>query len=359
VGNNLLAVPFDPGRLETAGGPVPIVEGVYRTFLPQYAVSDSGTLDYVPGATVAAALPQRTLVWVDRNGKEEPISAPSNGYNHPKISPDGTRVAVTIGIAGDSDIWIWDLVRKTMTRLTFEKNNEYSLWTPDGKRIVYCSHRGEGGHGDVYWKTADGTGEDEKLASVPDRGLRPWSLSSDGKTLVMEEYLSGKMDIGMLSMEGDRKYRPLLQHEKYSEGRPQISPDGRWMAYMSDESGQNEVYVRPFPEVSNGRWQVSTGSGNSPLWSPNGRELLYLSSDSVMAVAVQTEPTFSLGTPKALFRLTYVGVSSTTGMPWEISPDSKRFLMLKEAGSSAGGGPQKINIVLNWFEELKQRVPVK
>ena len=147
----------------------------------------------------------------------------------------------------------------------------------------------------------------------------------------MEETSDGsKYDIGMLSVEGDRSRKPLLQHERYNEMRPQISPDGRWMAYMSNESGQNEIYVRPFPEVNKGRWQVSTGSGNSPLWSPNGRELFYLSSDSVMAVAVQTEPTFSLGTPKALFRLTYAGVSSTTGMPWDISADGKRFLRMKE-----------------------------
>ena len=142
---------------------------------------------------------------------------------------------------------------------------------------------------------------------------------------------------------------------------PQISPDGRWMAYMSDESGQNEVYVRPFPEVNKGRWQVSTGGGKSPLWSPNSRELFYLSSDSVMAVTVQTEPTFSLGTPKTLFRLTYIAGSTSGGMPWDISPDGKRFLMMKEAGSTSkpAEAPRKINIVVNWTEELKQRVPAK
>ena len=354
--NSLFAVPFDLRALEVKGGPVPIVEGVYIMF----ACSNSGTLVYVTGTTGAGALPQHTLVWVDRNGKEEPLAAPPNTYEHPKISPDGKRVALTIRDTGGRDIWIWDLVRKTMTRLTFDKkNNDFSLWTPDGKRIVYYSTRE--GRGSVYWKAADGTGEDEKLGSAPDRGLMPWSWSHDGKTLVMEELSAGRIyDIGMLSMEGDRSRKPLLQHEKYKEMRPQISPDGRWMAYMSNESGQDEVYVRPFPEVNKGRWQVSTGSGNSPLWSPNGRELFYLSSDSVMAVAVQTEPSFSLGTPKALFRLTYAGVSSTTGMPWDISPDGKRFLMMKEVestGKPAAEAPRKINIVLNWFEELKQRVP--
>jgi serine/threonine-protein kinase len=270
-------------------------------------------------------------------------------------------VALTILDTGGRNIWIWDLVRKTMTRLTFEKYNHYSLWTPDGKRIVYESVR-EGVRGAVYWKAADGTGDDEKLASAPDRSLTPFSLSSDGKTLVMNETRGPeKYDIGMLSMEGDRARKPLLQNDKYSELAPQISPDGRWMAYMSNESGQFEVYVRPFPEVNKGRWQVSTSGGNSPLWLPNGRELFYLSSDSVMAVSVETGPAFSLGTPKALFRGTYVGSSPSGGIAWDISPDGKRFLMMKEPQptASAGGAPMKINIVLNWFEELRQRVPVK
>jgi serine/threonine-protein kinase len=211
----------------------------------------------------------------------------------------------------------------------------------------------------VYWKAADGTGEAEKLGVAPDRYLIPFSWSSDGKTLVtMETADSTRFDIGMLSMEGDRTWKPLLQHEKYTEIWPQISPDGRWMAYASNESGHYEVYVRPFPEVNKGRWPVSTSGGNYPLWSPNGRELFYLSSDSVMAVAVRTEPTVRLGTSKALFRLTYF---NSSGTPWDISPDGKRFLMMKEAGTNTAARqePQRINIVLNWFEELKRQVPMK
>jgi serine/threonine protein kinase len=366
LGNNLFSIPFDLDRLEVVGGPVPMVEGVWRSGnsnAPQYAISDSGTLVYVPGTTGVAALPQRTLVWVDRNGKEEPLAAPPNAYACPRISPDGTRVALTIRDTGGNDIWIWDLVRKTMTRLTFDKkNNHYSLWTPDGKRIIYYSAR-ESGFGGVYWKAADGTGEDEKLASARDMALLPWSWSKDGKTLVIMEYISGKFGIGTLSMEGARTRKPVLQHEKYSEILPQISPDGRWMAYASDESGKNEVYVRPFPEVNKGRWQVSTSGGKNPLWSPIGGELFYLSSDSVMAVSVEKGPTFSLGTPKILFRLMYVAGSTSVGTPWDISPDNKRFLMMKEVASTAKPAAEaprpKINIVLNWFEELKQRVPIK
>jgi Tol biopolymer transport system component len=359
VGNNLLAVPFDPDRLEMKGGPVPIVEGVFRINGPQYDLSDSGTLAYIPG-TAGAAAAGRTLVWVDRQGKEEPITAPPNMYMFPKISPDGTRVALTIG-SGNLDIWIWDLIRKTLTRLTFDDTSESApIWTPDGKRILFVSNR-DGANG-IYWKPADGTGVVEKFATAPDRTLLPYSFSSDGKVLITGELgaSSTKADIGMLSMEGNHARKALLQ-EKFDEVQPKISPDGQWMAYSSTESGQNEVYVRPFPDIDKGKWQASTSGGSSPLWAPNGRELFYLSNDnSVMAVPVDFKPALNLGTPKILFRSTYIAAGPTSGTPWDINSDGKRFLMMKgpESSVSTGGGPRKINIVLNWLEELKQRVPV-
>jgi serine/threonine-protein kinase len=355
--DDAFGIAFDLDKLEVTGEPAPLVEGVHFGGL-----SDSGTLVYVPG-TASSTAATRTLVWVNREGKEEPLAAPPNAYKHPKISPDGTRITLTVGGTGDSDIWIWDLVHKTMTRLTFDKNRNFqSIWTPDGKQIVYFSSR-EGTYGSVYWKAADGTLEDEKLASGTDRYIMPWSWSRDGKALVIQENFAFKYDIGMLSMEGNRARKPLLQHEKYSVFQPKISPDGRWITYTSNESGQYEVYVRPFPDVNKGKWQVSTSGGDSPLWSPNGREIFYRNGDSVMAVSVKTAPTFSLETPSALFRETYVSSVLQASNPdfatWDISPDGKRFLMMKEAGSGAGGGPLKINIVLNWTEELKQRVQIK
>jgi serine/threonine protein kinase len=359
--NNLFSVPFDLDRLEVKGGPVPIVEAVLGSGV-QYSASDAGTLVYMPGTATTAAAPGRTLVWVDREGKEEQIAAPPNSYNYPKISPDGTRVALTIATGGNGDVWIWDFIRKTMTRLTFDKASDLqSIWTPDSKRIVFASNR-EGGAGSVYWKAADGTGAEEKLGSMPNLGLWPWSWSGDGKTLVTQETdAASKWDIGTLSMEGDRARKSLL-HEEATEIQPEVSPDGRWMAYTSNESGRTEVYVRPFPDVDKGKWQVSTSGGTSPLWSPDGRELFYLSEDnSVMAIAVETKPAFSLGTPKTLFRSSNVGSTPGAGTPWDIHPDGKRFLMMKPPGSapSAGSGPQKINVVLNWFDELKQRVQVR
>jgi serine/threonine-protein kinase len=165
-------------------------------------------------------------------------------------------------------------------------------------------------------------------------------------------------------MEGDREHKLLLK-EKYHEAQPMISPDGRWVAYTSNESGQNQIYVRPFPEIEGGRWQVSTTGGDSPLWSPDGREIFFRNADAVMAASLKMDPTFSVETPKTLFRGTYVGAVFAFGSwdfsTWDISPDGRRFLMMKELGAvaSAERGPRKITVVLNWFEELKRRAPKK
>jgi serine/threonine protein kinase len=372
---SLFAMPFNLDKLRVTGGPLPVLEGLIAG-----AISNSGTLVYVSQPKIAAeskseavakgaASSGGTLVWVNRQGKEELLEAEPNEYGFFKISPDGTRVALTVGEMGKSDIWIWDLGRKIMTRLTFDEGQDSSpLWTADGKRIVYFSAREGGVMGGIYRKAADGTGEVEKLGSASDRGLFPFSWSRDGKTLVLFEVGLSPLqtDIGMMSMEGDHARKPLLQ-ERYFEDYPRISPNGRWMAYESNESGKHEVYVRSFPDVNNGgRWQVSTNGGDSPLWSPDGRELFYRSGDSFMAVAVETEPTFSPAKPKVLFKGTYVSLDAPFDFTlWDISPDGKRFLMIKPTPASTGATPAaagsrpKINIVLNWFEELKQRVPVK
>jgi serine/threonine protein kinase len=358
---NLFAVAFDARKLEVKGGPVPIVEGVDRMIA---AFSDSGTLVYLPG-TAAGSTSGNTLVWVDREGKEESLGAPPNQYLFPKISPDGTRIALAI-LGENQDIWIWDLARKTMTRLSFDKASVVQpIWSPDGKRILFFSGK-EGKFGAIFWKQADGTGEEQKLVALPDRALYPYALSNDGKTMVVVEtanpYTQG--DIGMLSMEGEHAPKPLLNNPDYVEVQPKLSPDGKWIAYVSGESGKSEVYVRPFPEVNKGRWQVSTKGGVSPLWAPNGRELFYFSEDDgfVTAVAVETGQAFSAATPRKLFpRPPYLGGGVTPGTPWDIHPDGKRFLMIKQPGAAptAAGGLRKISIVLNWVEELKQRVPVK
>ena len=351
---NVFAVRFDPGRLEVIGGPIPIVEGV-----SDCVFSDSGTIAYIPHTGPGIPYNRRTLVWVDREGKEEPIAAEPSNYLNPRVSPDGTKIALSIQVKDSVDIWVRDLVRQSLTKLTFDAAPEVGpLWTPDGRRVAFFSNRGD--MKGVYWKAADGTGQDEFLGE----GHYPASWSAEGKAMVLTEWDAEALtyDLGILPLEGDRKLSLLLK-EKYDEAQPQISPDGRWMAYTSNESGQNQVYVRPFPEVEGGRWQVSTSGGDSPLWSPGGRELVFRNGDVVMAVPVETDPMFSVGTPKRLFQGTYVNsvlsYDSWDQATWDITPDGRRFLMMKETGIAASGmvRSRKITVVLNWFEELKRRAP--
>jgi serine/threonine protein kinase/Tol biopolymer transport system component len=366
--NNLYAAPFSLDKLSVTGTALPVLEGVFSSGgILQYAISDSGMLVYIL-QTAHVSPAQRSLVWVDREGKEEAIPAPANTYSNPKISPDGTRVSLTIESGRSQDIWVWHLVHKMMTRLTSDEIiDTVSLWSPDSKRIAFASNR-NGTYG-VYWKAANGTGEIENLGTVPGRLIIPNCWSHDGKILFLTEWFSvpPRFDIGVLSLEGDRARKPLIQ-EKHSEAQPRISPNGRYIAYVSDESGQNQVYVRPFPEIDKGKWQVSPNGGDSPLWSPDGRELFYRSGDATMAVDVETEPAFSFKESRVLFRVPYVSYAARVwgqieNNPWDISPDGKRFLMMKRLQSTGEGAgeenPRKINIVVNWFEELKQRVPVK
>ena len=359
--SNLYAIPFDLDTLEPKGGPLPIVEGVMGHGV-QCAVSDAGTLIYMPGTSSGGGFGQFTLVWVDREGNEEPIAIDPDIYFFPSISPDGTKVAVRITIGGNQDIWILDLVHKTRTRLTFdEATDSFPLWSPDGKRIAFTSSRDE--KVAIYWKSADGTGTDELLVAGSGIGIMPCSWTGDGKTLVFMDASEGiNGDIGAISMEGDSAKKQLL-HGKNMEVEPRISPDGRWMTYSCNESGQFQIYVRPYPGVDGGKWQVSSSEGVWPLWSPDGRELYYRSGDKYMAVPVKTEPTFSFETPKILFQGTYILPASASFMRnWDIHPDGKKFLMIKPPigtdSEPTSVGSRKINIILNWFEELKERVAV-
>jgi eukaryotic-like serine/threonine-protein kinase len=360
-GNAIYAIAFDLGRLSVTGGTIGVVEKA-----GSFAISDSGMLVYKTQQLANSGEPLgNSLVWVDRAGKEESIAVPAGVYGSPKISPDGTRVALSVWDSRSTmSIWIWDLARTTMSRLTSgEKQDMQSIWTPDTKRIFFSSSLT--GTNALAWKAADGTGEIEKLASIPGRLLLPWSISSDGKSLLMEESIGTRFGISIMSMEGNRAVKPLLHHENWDERQPEISPNGKWLVYSSNESGRYEVYARPSPDVDKNRWQVSAGGGSCPLWAPTGRELFYLNYDnSVIATAVETEPKFSLGTPKTLFRSATSGIGGANiGQPWDISPDGRRFLMIKPippaSGAAAAIASQKINIVINWLEELRQRVPAK
>ncbi len=352
LNGSLFAAAFDLKTLKATAGPVSVAAGILQNGAAQYAVSDSGTLAYIPG-TGGMPAGRRTLVWVDREGKEEPIAAPADDYRTPKISPKGTRIALSLGASGVS-IYVWNIVPGTLSRLTFDQSwHANPLWTPDGKRITFFTTR-EGKPG-IYWKAADGTGKDELLFALGGRAIFPSSWAHDGKMLAVTEFSNLTTptisDIGAVSIEGGAKYKPLLK-EKHSESQPQISPDGKWMAYVSNESGRSEIYVCPFPGIEEGgKWQLTREGGDAPLWSSDSRELFCRSSDRVMAIPLKPDPDFSLVTPRMLFHGAY------DSLGWDISPDNRRFLLMKEVAE--GGSPRKINIVLNFFQEMKQLAPGK
>jgi Tol biopolymer transport system component len=350
-GGTLMAVPFDPERLAVTGAAGPIVEGILQSTTDgdaQYSFSATGTLAYVPGAAQSA---QSKLVWINRNGAEQPLAAPEHAYINPRISPDGRRVAVGI-IEQERQIWLYDVSRGTLTRLTFQGNNNLApFWTPDGKRIAFTSNKE--GPRNLFWQLADGSGGLERLATSEDIQL-PASWSPDGELLAFSDVnVSTGFDIWMLKL-SDRKAQPFLETQ-FNESTPQFSPDGRWLAYVSDESGRKEIYVQPYPGPG-GKWQISTEGGVEPLWNRNGRELFYRSGKKMMAVEIATKPSFSAGTPKRLFEGGYQLLPGISTPNYDVSPDGQRFLMLRPVGS-AEAAPTQINVVLNWFEELRQKVP--
>ena len=360
VGGTLRAVGFDAERLAlTSNNPVPVVENVNTksaSGAANFSLAGNGSLVYVAGAGGAGGGAQRTLVWVDREGREEPLASPLAGYTRPRLSPEGTRVAVDVADAEGQDVWIHDLSRDTRTRLTTDPANDFApLWTPDGQRVVFQSDR-EGKTG-LFWKLADGTGEAEHLMSGREGTtfLFPETWSADGKTLVYWEFNQGP-DIGILLMEGERTSEPLLATE-FVEAGPAISPDGGWIAYFSDETGQAQVSVQRFPDLGE-RVTVSTDGGREPVWSRDGRELFFRGPRGMMVVPVETEPTFRAGDPEVLFQQRYFDfLASRT---YDVFPDGQRFLMIKEGPATDDGSVPlaQITVVLNWFEELKRLVPV-
>ena len=352
--NSLWAVPFDAGRLELTGDAVPVLEDVVVGFtgFAQFTVATNGTLVYVRGTLAPPTA--RTLVWVDREGREESVTAPPRAYQYLDISPDGTRTAVSLQDQ-ERDVWIWDFGRETLTRLTFDPGiDSFPVWTPDGRRVVFASTRGGEGP-NLFWRLADGTGDVERLTESATGRQFPQAFSPDGTRLVLQEQVTDTgRDLVMLALEGERAATGLRRTE-FSEQSADVSPDGNWLAYDSDASGQFEVYVRPFPDVDTGQWQVSTDGGFKPVWAPGGGELFYLAPGGrMMAVTVQSDGTFAPGNPEVLFEGSYL--PGTTGRAYDISPSGDRFLMIKRLADDSA--EPEITLVQNWFQELTERVPV-
>jgi serine/threonine-protein kinase len=286
-------------------------------------------------------------VWVDRQGRETPIPAPSRSYLYPRLSADGRRVAVN-ATDQETDIWVWDLGRTTLTRVTFDPGiDAYPVWTPDGLRLIFSSERA--GTRNLYWQAADGTGAVERLTDSPNQ-QNAAAVAPDGRRLIFTE-LAPKTadDVMQVELDGTRRVTPLVQ-SAFAERNGIVSPDGRWLAYEANDSGRYEIYVRPYPGPG-GKWQVSTEGGEEATWSRDGNELFYRNGQKWMAAAVNLEPEFTSETPRLLFEGPYVNVG---GASYDVTPDGQRFLLLEPTAQEAAPVTH-LNVVLNWFEEAKQK----
>ena len=350
----LFANAFDAERLELRGGPTAVVEAVASasggaTGAVQFAVSNTGTLAYPP---VTAGQMTR-LVWRNRQGVDTPIAAPPHSYETPRVSPDGTRIALH-ALDQDSDIWVLDTRSETLTRLTFDKAADIApVWMKDGKRIAYVSARD--GAPNLFWKPADCTGQPEPLLpQTPSSSvaLVANSATADGKALIFS--VGSPSNIMALPLQGDRQPGALIAQASFAERGGDVSPDGRWIAYQSDESGTFQIYVRPFPAVDQGRWQVSGEGGRLPIWGPKGRELFYTDDrNHLVSVSISASTAFAFGKASVVFDLTDTLLAVYRN--YDIAPDGSRFALIKPERQR---GSTQFLIVENWFEELKQRVPV-
>ena len=348
---SLMAQPFNPGRLELTGDPAPIAEHVAingATARPLFSSSETGALVYQAGETSGGW----DLLWWGRDGKQAGAIPQSDRYLTPTLSPDGTRLAVSVftGNQGIGDIWIFDLARGTNTRLTFGPASQSApIWTPDGKTVLYASTVNGSPH--IYGKSADGSGAQRVVLASSDVVEVPGSFSPDGRYLVYERRLT-KSETGyhlwVLPLFGDGKPFPIVQ-TAFEEMEPAVSPDGKWMAYQNNESGRREVYITAFPG-GGAKWQVSTNGATTPKWRRDGKELFFLdASDNLVAVDVNTSSNaVRLGTPHVLFQA--AGVQREYG-PYDVTADGKKFL-INSGNLKEGANP--LTLVLNWPAELKK-----
>jgi serine/threonine-protein kinase len=339
----LMAVPFDPVRLELTGPAILLLEGVMvkSNGEAEFGLSRNGSLVYLTGAAASG-----TVVMVDRFGAEQSLIEERERFSGPRFSPDGTRLALGIGQPPAGQVWIYEMAQGTLMPLTFEGNNAYPAWTCDGERVAFASDRA--GLADLFWRPADGSGIAEPLLTA-DHLQFPASLSCDGRYLTYREIhpVTGR-HIWVLPLDGDREPWAYTQTPAHSEHAPVLSPDGRWLAYVSDLSGMNEVYVNSFPDPG-GRRQVSIDGGTEPVWSPDGTELFYRNGAALMAAAVETTPDFRVRSREVLFEGPYAQWVYHSN--YDIHPDGERFVMIKPIEQESA----RLVVVLNWFEELRRR----
>jgi serine/threonine-protein kinase len=363
---NLMAVPFDLRTLEVSGAKpaIPVVKGIWwgRDFKRQFSVSAGGSLAYVKGRPPA---PLNRLVWVSRSGVVSPLSAPAHVHYQPRVSPDGHRAVADVLDTEATQVWMIDLDRGTSAPFTVDGNNRHGIWTRDSAHVIFQGNRD--GTQRVYWQPTDGRGQPEPLMKEMQPASDgvfnvPYSIAADG-TLVYVHLLPTNnaqflaMRLPPAPPAGEPAVHQFLESNT-ADGGPQLSVDGRWVAYASDESGRGrEIFVRAFPGPG-GPWQVSTEGGNEPQWNPNGRELFYRNGQRMMAVDVDTTAGFTSGKPHVLFEGDFNTVlNGYVRANYDVSPDGQRFLMVQPV-TAGEPPPNEISVVLNWSEELKRLVPV-
>jgi hypothetical protein len=355
-GGSLFAVPFDAENLEVTGSPVKVVDGVFMSTnsgAAYFDISRTGTLAYAVGAAEGG---ERTLVWVDRQGKATPLGFPPRSYLFPRISPDGRQLAYEIeGV--NHDLFIHDPDRGVTTKMTTDGVSHAPVWTPDGKHIAFRSWKA--GVMSMWWMPSDRSAPEERLTNVGKRqGVV--SFSPDMRYVAFNQYDTGgtASDVWMLPMQGDREPQPFIK-SRFNEGSAKFSPDGNWVAYCTNESNMFEVFVQAWPGPGP-KTQVSSEGGTDPIWSRNGKELFYRNGDKMIAVAVTTAPVFTASKPRLLWDGHYShGMSSSCGPPgatsanYDVTSDGQRFLMVQDLDQDAVS--TRIVVVVNFAEELKVR----
>ena len=345
----LYAAPFDLKQLKLTGQPVPVVQDVALTTddgRAGFSVSDNGTLAYIAASTF---VPDLDLVWVNRRGEAgASITAPAR-FGEPAIAPDGGRIAISIAKPGEpKDVWVLDLARGTRTALTNGGANDFDpIFTLDGTRVIYQSERPVF---DLYVRAADASSPATPLLVTP-YDKYPGSITPDGKSLLFRYSLVPHSEIWTLPLDGTGQPTALLRSDAGDLSAPRIAPNGRWLAYNSNESGRSEVYLSPYPAVTSARRQVSADGGANARWTKAGRELIYRNGRRMMAVTVDPA-SGQLGTPAELFRGDLEGDGLLGN--YDATPDGERFLMLRRA---PGADPRQVIIVTNWFKELRRLVP--